>query len=342
MKLVLSLLVLVVTTSALQMSSHQRMKQAMNIWSTTMAHCTEVGENGGKLDEKKIEECKKCHSGVGNWFSDEGLARGMKCLDEFEPKAIEACGEMMKSLPENNFDQNLANEVIACWENVHIKSIGEKCLKATGGKDMNIANLCIMQHMRTDHRHAEKLVSGENEERDPISDPSKLMEVVNDIFSDGRCIHANEGDEQRITDCVFCFDHIQKRAKQLKMDKKREFSLYGACANIYLAPAYTDCFEGFNEFLDMDEEEWNTPAGKKLFEEGQACMLLKQSEYWFKDCKEAGGEGIDGLLKFRECAMNTTISWVASRRPEDVDMIQLFMRGNGAGPGEGGLITSLV
>ena len=143
----------------------------MKIWGVTIAHCGEVGADGGKLDKKKSKACKKCHSGVGNWFTEEGLKRGTKCLEEFEPEVMKTCGEMAKKLPESNFDQTEANKVLACWENVHLKNIGEKCLKTTGGKDMVVGMLCMMQHMRDDHRYAEKVIFGEDEEEK--GDPTK-------------------------------------------------------------------------------------------------------------------------------------------------------------------------
>ena len=151
----------------------------MKIWGTTMAHCREVGADGDKVDKKKVRACKKCQSGVGDWFTEDGLERGMKCLEEFEPEVIKTCGEMIKTLFENNFDPALSNKALACWENVHLRSIGEKCLKATGGKNMVMATLCSMQHRRYDQQFAEKVIfgegipKGEGEEKGDPTKPSK-------------------------------------------------------------------------------------------------------------------------------------------------------------------------
>ena len=86
---------------------------------------------------------------------------------------------MLKTLPKNNVDPALANKVLVCWENVHLRSIGEKCLKATGGKHIVMATLCSMQHRRYDQQFAEKVIFGEGipkgegeEKRDPTK-PSK-------------------------------------------------------------------------------------------------------------------------------------------------------------------------
>merc|ERR1712013_331491 len=84
------------------------------------------------------------------------------------------------------------------------------------------------------------------------------------------------------------------------------------------------------------------PAEKAKIDQLQACLILKQSNYWWKDCIPAAGDGIDGLMTFRECALNTTVSWVASRRPQALDMLDLFMKGNGNTVEDGGLVTELV
>jgi len=361
MKLAVSLLVvLAVAVSAQRVPATDRVKQAMKIWATTIAHCREAGSGGAEVDKKKVRACKKCHSGVGNWFTEDGLERGMKCLEEFEPEVIKTCGETMKSLPENNFDQTIANKALACWENVNLRRIGEKCLKSTGGKNMLMASLCSMQHRRADHRFAEKVIFGEDEEEkgDPTK-LSKLERAVETLMVDGRCIHANEGNTERTTDCITCFNYVmseqekmEKMEKKHKMhhmemegdhaDTKKIWSMYAACSNVYLAPTYSDCFDQMDEILQTDPESWTTPAMKGTVEQLNGCFLLKQGAYWWKDCEAAAGEGIEGFMNYQKCARNTTISWVASRRPESVEMMELFMKGNEKSVDEGGLITSLV
>ena len=80
----------------------------------------------------------------------------------------------MNKLSEVDFAQSEVNKVLVCWENVHHKNIGEKCLKATGGKDMVVASLCVMNHLRQDHHYAEQIILGEDpEEQGDPTKPSK-------------------------------------------------------------------------------------------------------------------------------------------------------------------------
>merc|ERR1712168_186711 len=308
-----------------------------------------------EVDKKKFKACKKCFSGVGNWFTTDGLERGMACLEEFEPKTLESCGEMMNKLPENNFDLREAQKIQVCWENVHLRNIGEKCLKGGAGKDMVLASLCVMNHLRLDHHYAEQVILGETpEEQGDPTKPSKLQRVLESLFVEGRCIHANEGNDPRIAECVTCFNKVmpmeqeEEEMMEMKSDKdeehhlKKVWSQYAACANVFLAPAYHDCMEQMDEILEDSIDDWRSAAGKAKIDQLQACLILKQSNYLWKDCISAAGEGIDGLMTFRECARNTTISWVASRRPQALDMVELFMKGHGNTVEDGGLITELV
>jgi len=347
-----SLLVLVGAASAQVQTVKDRVESGMNVWATTMAHCRENSGEGDKVDKKKFKACKKCFSGVGDWMTEDGLKRGMACLQEFEPQTIETCGEMMKKLPESNFDQVEAGKILVCWENDHLKNIGEKCLKATGGKDMVLAMLCMMNHLRQDHQFAEQVILGEDpEEQGDPTKPSKLQRVLESLFVEGRCIHANEGNNNRIADCVTCFNRAMPmhKGKKMMMEKhmmehslKKSWSQYTACANVYLAPAYSDCMDQMDNVLEDSLDEWKSAAGKAKIEQIQACLILKQSNHWWKDCIAAAGEGIEGLTTFRECARNTTITWVASRRPQAIDMVELFMKGHGKTVEDGGLITELV
>jgi len=363
MKLALNLLIALATVGAQsQLNTVQdRVERNMVIWAATMAHCRENSGDVIKVDNKKFKACKKCFGGVGDWLNEEGLKRGMTCLQEFEPETIATCGEMMKELPAKDFNLIDANKVLVCWENVHHNSIGEKCLKSTGGKDMVLANMCMLNHLRQDHHFAEHIILGEKleEQGDPLK-PSKLQMVMESLFVEGRCIHANEGNNDRIAECVMCFnranpmlmgaDHKEKdmhmHMKKDHMDKEHHFrkifTKYAACANVYLAPAYSECFEQMDELLELDIEEWRSKEGKGKIDLLQACLLIKQSNYWWKDCIDNAGEGIEGLKAFRECARNTTINWVASRRPQALDMLDLFMKGHGATVEGGGLITELV
>merc|ERR1711931_155967 len=205
MKVAITGLVLLAgAASAQAMTVQDRVDSQMAIWGATMAHCRENSAKGDwEVDKKKFKACKKCFSGVGNWFTTDGLERGMACLEEFEPKTLESCGEMM----------------------------------------------------------------------------------------------------------------------EMKSDKDEE---------------------QMDEILEDSIDGWRSAAGKSKIDQLQACLILKQSNYWWKDCISSAGEGIDGLMTFRECARNTTISWVASRRPQALDMVELFMKGHGNTVEDGGLITELV
>lgn len=354
MKLAINLLVVLLGAASAQVQTvMDRVESGMAIWGTTMAHCRENSGDGQKVDKKKFKDCKKCFSGVGDWLNTDGLARGMACLEKFEPKTIESCGEMMNKLSEVDFAQSEVNKVLVCWENVHHKSIGEKCLKATGGKDMVLASLCVLNHLRQDHHYAEQIILGEDpEEQGDPTKPTKLQRVMESLFIEGRCIHANEGNDNRIAECVTCFNrampmHMDKKMKmEMHMDKehmlKKMWSQYVACSNVYLAPAYSDCFDQADDVLEDSVEEWKSAAGKAKIYQLQACLMLKQSNYWWKDCVDTAGEGIEGLKTFRECARNTTITWVASRRPQALDMVEIFMKGHGTTVEDGGLVTELV
>merc|ERR1719312_634410 len=235
------LLVFLAAASSQLLTVKDRLKRTVAIWGTTMAHCSEAAAKDlGAVDEKKFKACKKCHSGVGNWLTKEGLERGKACLQEFEPGTIAACGELMDKMVEQEFDFGEVDKALGCWEQIHRKSIGEKCLKSTGGEDMVTAGLCVMEHLRRDHLYAEKVILGEDphEKADPTN-MSRLQRVVESILVEGRCIHANEGNEDRIAECVTCFN----KANPMLMgsDDKMEEHHHGhhgredtACANVYL------------------------------------------------------------------------------------------------------------
>jgi len=356
---ILALLVVVVVVSSQVTTVQDRVDAGMAIWGATMAHCREnSGKGDWEVDKEKFKACKKCFSGVGDWLTPEGLERGMACLEEFEPQTIESCGEMMNKLPESNFDQEAAHKIQLCWEDVHLRSIGEKCMKSPAGKDMVLASLCVMNHLRQDHHYAEQVILGESpEEQGDPTKPSRLQRVLESLFVEGRCIHANEGNDNRIAECVTCFnkampmlqgeemmekDDEKHTDKEMEHHLKKIWSRYAACANVYLAPAYSDCMDQMDEILEKTIEEWRSPGGKAEIDQLQACLVVKQSKYWWKDCISAAGEGVEGLMTFRSCARNKTMSWVASRRPQALDMLDLFWKGHGNTVEDGGLITELV
>merc|ERR1711909_115852 len=207
MKVAITGLVLLAGAASAQvMTVQDRVDSQMAIWGATMAHCRENSAKGDwEVDKKKFKACKKCFSGVGNWFTTDGLQRGMACLEEFEPKTIESCGEMMNKLPENNFDLTEAQKIQVCWENVHLRNIGEKCLKGGAGEDME-----------------------------------EMMEMKSD--------------------------------KDKEHHLKKVWSQYAACANVFLAPAYSDCMEQMDEILEDSIEDWRSAAGKGKIDQLQSCL----------------------------------------------------------------------
>ena len=75
---------------------------------------------------------------------------------------------------------------------------------------------------------------------------------------------------------------------EMKSDKDKEhhlkkvWSQYAACANVFLAPAYSDCMEQMDEILEDSIEDWRSAAGKGKIDQLQSCLILKQSNYWWK------------------------------------------------------------
>ena len=37
---------------------------------------------------------------------------------------------------------------------------------------------------------------------------TRMQMVVESVFDEGRCIHANEGNNDRIQECTMCFNHV--------------------------------------------------------------------------------------------------------------------------------------
>merc|ERR1711872_731364 len=271
----------------------------------------------------------------------------------------------MNKLPESNFDQEVAHKIQLCWEDVHLRSIGEKCMKSPAGKDMVLASLCVMNHLRQDHHYAEQAILGESpEEQGDPTKPSRLQRVLESLFVEGRCIHANEGNDDRIAECVTCFnkanpmlmgsddkmeDHHHGHHGREDMDDhhlekylRKVYSKYTACANVYLAPAYSGCMDQMDNLLEDSLEQWKSAEGQAKSEKLQSCLMEIQANYWWKECKETAGEGIEGLNSFMQCSKNLTLTWVGSRRPQAIDLVELFMKGHGDTVEEGGLVTELI
>ena len=100
---------------------------------------------------------------------------------------------------------------------------------------------------------------------------------------------------------------------------RRMFAMYMFCADTYLAPIYSECFEDVDDLVTHIEEANTEEWGKKLLAD-QGCMFLKQYQHYFSDCAEGAGEGADGLVSYIHCARNTV--WATHLSEED--LISLF------------------
>merc|ERR1712042_115363 len=341
-----ALLLLVLATVSAQdtRSVRTRVKEQVQTWATIQAHCAEASLTDGSIDPEKALECKKCFATVGDWNTEGGFQRGKGCLEIFEPQTLEVCADLFQGFEDSGYDASNGLKVIECWQNTYMRSIAGKCMEATGGEDMNLALMCFMKHLTDNHQHTEKVLLGSS--YDPLK-PSKMQLVVESVFDEGRCIHANEGNVNRIQECTMCFNHILMKEKKLlmeaKIQKKHNLggmdeedyfemgkkigTMWAVCSDVYLAPTYSDCTENIEELVQADMSEWLTEEWRNKQKEVEGCMLLKQSEHYYKDCTAAGGEGVDGFMNFFSCAQNLTMAWVTDKRPEAIDMVSAYMRG---------------
>jgi len=350
MKLVVApllLLLVLLTVSAMDSRSvKRRVKDQLHIWVAVQEHCAEASFTDGSIDMEKALECKKCHASVGDWFTDEGSVRGKECLEKYEPQTVEMCGALFQEWKDNGYDTSISAKWDECWQDTYIRDIAAKCLEVTGEGDKNLAFLCVIQHLTKNHQHAENVIFGSSDDTDPYN-PSKMQMVVESVFDEGRCIHANEGNNARIQECTMCFNHVLMKEKKLfeKMHLQKKYDVGGLdegdyfkmgkkvgtmwafCADSYLAPAYSECTEDIEELVHADPEDWLTEEWKAKQNEIEGCMLLKQSQHYYKMCSEAGGEGLDGFMNFYNCAQNGTLAWVMEKRPDAVDMVAAYMKG---------------
>ena len=126
--------------------------------------------------------------------------------------------------------------------------------------------------------------------------------VVQSIFNEGRCLHANQGNMNRIQECTMCFNHVHMMEKKLLMKMKfqkehglegedeEEYyakgrklgSMWGVCSDVYLAPVYSDCTENIDQIFQADMADWATEEFRGKMQEVEACMFLKQSQHYYK------------------------------------------------------------
>jgi len=343
--IVASLLLLSLASAQDSRTVRKRVKDQIRQWASVQAHCAEASNTEGSIQPEMALKCKKCQASVGDWNTAEGFQRGKACLETYEPETIAVCGDLFQEYEESGYDASYALKMVECWENTYMRDIAAKCMEATGGEDMNLALLCVFKHLTDNHKHAQNVLFGSSDDN-PMK-PSKMEIVVESIFNEGRCIHANEGNNNRIQECAMCFNHVVMREKKLLMEMKfqkkhgleghddEEYfemgrkigSMWSACSDVYLSPVYSECTENVEELLEADMAEWMTEEFRNKQKEIEGCMLLKQSQYYYKDCSAAGGEGVDGFMNFFSCAQNLTMAWVTDKRPEAIDMMSAYMRG---------------
>jgi len=320
-------------------------KDQIRQWATVQAHCAEASNTEGSIQPEMALKCKKCQAAVGDWNSEAGFQRGKACLETYEPETIAVCGDLFQEYEDSGYDASYTMKMVECWENTYMRSIAAKCMEATGGGDMNLALLCVFKKLQDNQKHAQNVLLGSSDDN-PMK-PSKMEIVVESIFNEGRCIHANEGNNNRIQECAMCFNHVVMKERKLLMEMKfqkkhgiegpddEEYfekgrkigSMWSVCSDVYLAPVYSECTENVEELLEADMAEWMTEEFRNKQKEIEGCMLLKQSKYYYKDCSAAGGEGVEGFMNFFSCAQNLTMAWVTDKRPEAIDMMSAYMRG---------------
>ena len=67
-------------------------------------------------------------------------------------------------------------------------------------------------------------------------------------------------------------------------------SMWAVCSDLYLAPAYSDCTENIEQLFQADLEDWDTEEFRDNTKGVEACMLLKQSQHYYKVSAHYTGE----------------------------------------------------
>jgi len=336
-------LALVANQASANTAVKKRVLYNLRIWLRSAAHCAAASTTDGELDHEGAAECRRCWSHVGDWSTEEGAAKGNECLDTYEPEFREMCGEKMSAWEAEQSTEN-RDAVDECWEEANMRRIAAKCAEA-GSHELGM--LCIFKHTSDNMKYAREQVFGEKYN---ILDQPKFEKVIERLFEEGRCEHASGDDVDRKTECNMCFTHVQKKVDKLEALAEKYNIVQGAtwgedaipevrkvtamwmfCANNYLAPVYSDCFDQ-EAALRTAIDEGNTEEWTKVITEIGACALLKQSEFYFENCKEGAGEGKEGLISYVTCAQNMTKAWTAERRPEVMDYMTDYWRGGPSYP----------
>ena len=175
------------------------------------AHCAEYATTDNEIDMAKANECRRCWAQVGDWATDAGYEKGNECLDTYEPSFREPCGPKMDAWKEGGYtDTNLQGEVDTCWEEVYLRTMAEKCAEST--EDMNMGALCVVQHQTQNLEYAKLKVYGE-EKRAVIHKPTHYEDMLQSVFEEGYCEHANGDNSDRKTECMMCYEHVRKEVR---------------------------------------------------------------------------------------------------------------------------------
>ena len=82
---------------------------------------------------------------------------------------------------------------------------------------------------------------------------------------------------------------FQKKSGLKGMDEEEYFekgrkvgSMWGVCSDVYLAPVYSECTENIDQLFQAEMEEWMSEEFRGKLREVEACMLLKQSQHYYK------------------------------------------------------------
>ena len=102
-----------------------------------------------------------------------------------------------------------------CWEESYLRTIGKKCLESTKSKRpgvdkdsiMHLTGLCLLEHLSENMKYSKMKVFGE--EPHPLG--GEFEHLIDSIFEEARCEHANAENIERRQECNSCFDHVRNK-----------------------------------------------------------------------------------------------------------------------------------
>jgi len=317
----------------------ERIKYNLNIWVQAAAHCAE-SRYGDDPEHVQADQCIRCWATVGDWSNPDNSRRGQECLLKYEPDFPQMCQDKFKTYDEYPTIEN-RDAVDDCWEESYLRTIGKKCLESTksltkrsiGDQDLNLnmAGLCLLRHLSDNMKYAKKKVFGE--EPEPFG--GDFQHLIESVFEEARCEHANAGNIDRRQECNSCFNHVRNKIVKIDQrgwkleDTKKISALWMFCSDNYLAPIYSDCFKNIDSYFKvLDDKPVNFESLQDKWTEMQGCQMLKQSDHFFEPCKDRWAsdvDEIDGLMSYINCSQNLTMQWVTERRPEAAEKMFYFI-----------------